>query len=221
MKKIKGFLLTIAVLVLMPLNVFASEKINVYIFKGDGCGYCAKALTFFEGLSDEYQNYFNLVEKEVWYDDNNAALMQKVADYFNEDVNGVPYIVIGEKTFQGFDESQYGNEIKNAIKTGYENTDGTYKDVVAAIAGGEVKTDEDNNTSVTIIVIIAAAAGLGFLIYMARDDEEEVEEQLVEKSEPKVTKKTTTKKTTSKTSSKKTTTKSAPKKSTTKKTNKK
>lgn len=197
MKKIKGFLLTIAVLLLMPFNVFAGEKINVYLFKGDGCGFCAKALTFFEGLDEEYQNYFNLVEKEVWYNEENAKQMQQVAAYFNEDVNGVPYIVIGDKTFQGFDESQYGDTIKSAIKAGYENTDGSYKDVVAAIIGGEIEAEDDNSSAITIIVIIAAVAGVGFLIYMARDDEEVEEEQEVKKEEPKVTK-TTTKKTVTK-----------------------
>lgn len=219
MKKIKGFLLTFAVLLLIPLNVFAEEKINVYIFKGDGCGYCAKALTFFEGLSDEYKSYFNLVEKEVWNNSDNAALMEKVADYFNEDADGVPYIIIGENSFQGFDEQQYGDAIKTAIKSGYENVDGNYRDVVASISGGEISTDKDNNSAVTIIVIIAAIAGVGFLIYMARDDEE-IEEQVVIKEEPKVAK-TSAKKTTTKTST--TAKKTASKKTTTtkKKTNKK
>ena len=214
MKKIKGLLCTLVVLLLMPFTVFADskEKINVYIFKGDGCGFCAKALTFFEGLDEEYQSYFNLVEKEVWYDEDHAALMQEVASYFGEDVSGVPYIIIGEKTFQGFDESQYGDSIKAAIKAGYENTDGSYKDVVASISGGETTTssnkDDDNNSAITIIVIIVAIAGIGFLIYMARDDAEEVVEEKEEiQEEVKTTKKAAPTKTApKKTAAKKTTT---------------
>ena len=180
MKKLKGLLVTLAVLFLIPMTVFAegNEKINVYIFKGEGCGYCAKALAFFEGLDDEYQNYFNLVEKEVWHDEDNAAKMQEVADYFNEDVSGVPYIIVGETTFQGF-ATEYEEQIKTAIKKGYENADGSYKDVVASILGGEVVTKDknDNSTAITIIVIVAVIAGIGFLIYMARDDSVEVEEE--------------------------------------------
>lgn len=215
MKKLKGLFCALAVLLLLPFSVFADskEKINVYIFRGEGCGFCAKALTFFEGLDEEYQSYFNLVEKEVWENDENAAQMQKVADYFDEDVKGVPYIIIGDKTFQGFDESEYGEDIKAAIKESYENADGSYKDIVASILNEE-PLEKSNNSAVTIIVIVAAIAGIGFLIYMAR---EENEETVLE--EVKTPKKTTSSKSTSKkTTSTKSNTK---KKTTTKKTTKK
>lgn len=195
MKKIKAILCTLVVLLLIPFTVFADskEKINVYIFKGDGCGFCAKALTFFEGLDEEYKSYFNLVEKEVWYDEDNANLMEKVADYFNEDVTGVPYIIIGEKTFKGFDEEKYGDQIKSLIKTSYENSDGSYKDVVSEIIGGQV-IEKSNNSAVTIIVIIVAVAGVGFLVYMARDEEEPEENEVKTKTKTTTTKKKTTKK---------------------------
>lgn len=215
MKKLKGLFCALAVLLLLPFSVFADskEKINVYIFRGEGCGFCAKALTFFEGLDEEYQSYFNLVEKEVWENDENAAQMQKVADYFDEDVKGVPYIIIGDKTFQGFDEAEYGEDIKAAIKESYENADGSYKDIVASILNEE-PLEKSNNSAVTIIVIVAAIAGIGFLIYMAR---EENEETVLE--EVKTPKKTTSSKSTSKkTTSTKSNTK---KKTTTKKTTKK
>lgn len=215
MKKLKGLFCALAVLLLLPFSVFADskEKINVYIFRGEGCGFCAKALTFFEGLDEEYQSYFNLVEKEVWENDENAAQMQKVADYFDEDVKGVPYIIIGDKTFQGFDEAEYGEDIKAAIKESYENADGSYKDIVASILNEE-PLEKSNNSAVTIIVIVAAIAGIGFLIYMAR---EENEEPVLE--EVKTPKKTTSSKSSSKkTASTKSNTK---KKTTTKKTTKK
>jgi glutaredoxin len=175
MKKIKGLILTLAFLFLMPLAVFASdnEKINVYIFRGEGCQYCARALAFFEGLDDEYQSYFNLVEREVWYDTDNATLMQTVANYFGDTVNGVPYIIIGDKTFNGY-ASDYDDEIKDAIKTAYENVDGTYEDVVGPILdGAEVTKKSNDNSAITVIVILVTIAGIGFLVYMARDDDEE------------------------------------------------
>ncbi len=195
MKKIKGLLVVFVFLLLMPLTVFAeNEKINVYIFKGEGCGYCAKALTFFESLDDEYKSYFNLVEKEVWNDEENASKMQEVASYLNESVSGVPYIIIGEKTFQGFTE-EYKEDIKKAIKAGYENKDGSYKDVVAPIIGGASlpKKEDGSNSAVAIVVIVALIAGISFLIYMAREDTE-VNDRTKNSSNSTSTKKTTTKK---------------------------
>jgi glutaredoxin len=198
MKKIKGFILALIVVFLMPLAVFAEDKINVYIFRGEGCQYCAKALAFFEGLDDEYQSYFNLVEREVWYDTDNATLMQTVADYFGDTVKGVPYIIIGDKTFNGY-TTEYDDDIKAAIKTAYENEDGSYQDIVGPILEGtEVTKTTSDNTNITIIIIIVIIAGIGFLVYMARDDEKPATKV---KNEPKkqesVKKEANTKKTTS------------------------
>lgn len=183
MNIMKKFLLMLTMIFLIPVTVFAAskEKINVYIFKGEGCGYCAKALTFFEGLDDEYQNYFNLIEKEVWNDKDNAAQMQEVAAHFDEEVNGVPYIIIGDKTFQGF-SAEYEEDIKKVIKDSYENKDDSYQDVVASVLKGDAISSskgekKDNGAAITIIVLAAIVAGIGFLIYMARDDSVEVVEE--------------------------------------------
>lgn len=215
MKKIKNLLFILAVMVLLPIHVSAAEKINVYIFKGETCGFCAKALSFFGSLDEEYQSYFNLIEKEVWYDKNNAALMQDVADYFDIEVKGVPLIVIGEKTFQGY-STEFDDEIKEAIKTAYENTDGSYKDVVAPILNGE-NIDNSSGAAITIVIILLVGAGIGFLIYMAKDNAvlEEEETKVVEEKKEAPIHKSTTKKVTA--SLKKSTTKKVESSATSKK----
>lgn len=225
MGKIKTFFIALVAIILMPVTVFAAnEKINVYIFRGEGCGYCASALEFFNGLDDEYKSYFNLVEREVWNNKDNAAKMQEVADYFNDDLKGVPYIIIGEQTFKGFAE-EYEEDIKAAIKAGYENTDGSYKDVVAPILNNETPAKK-SNAAVTVIILIVAVAGVGFLIYMARDDnsDEEDKDLIAEKEETPVVeeknKNVTSKKTTGKSTAKNKTT-SKKKTTSTKKTSQK
>jgi glutaredoxin len=193
MNKIKELIIILTIVFLIPLNVFASsdEKINVYIFKGEGCGYCAKALTFLKGLDSEYQSYFNLVEKEVWYDTDNATLMQSVASYLGDTLNGVPYIVIGNKTFNGYNSS-YDDDIKSAIKSAYENTDNSYQDIVAEVISESANTSDEeddaeetstvtlkeyasddeeiDNSIVVVVVIIAGILGISFLAYMAQDN---------------------------------------------------
>ena len=203
MRKIKKLLFTLAVLLLLPLSVFAKDKINVYIFKGETCGYCARALEFFNGLDEEYKSYFNLVEKEVWNDKNNAALMESVGKHFNFEVKGVPFIVIGDKYFDGY-VSSYDDDIKSTIKAAYNDDD--YKDVVSAIIDGE-NLDDSSSTAFTIIIILAVVAGVFFLVYMAKDNTNVVEEIKEEPKEEKVLEKkeTSPKKTVSKTSNKKTT----------------
>lgn len=218
MKKIKLLLVALISVVLLPLSINAAsnEKITVHIFRGEGCGYCKAALSFFDSIKEEYGQYYELEEHEVWYDEDNATLMSNVAAYFNEEVNGVPYIIIGDKTFQGYTES-YNDEIKQAIKDAYDS--GKFEDRVKQVQDGTATTsntskkdkDKDSNTT-TIIIIAVALVGFVALFYFARDNgTEEIEvkeEKKVEevKVEPEVKKETAPKKTTKTTTSKKTTT---------------
>ena len=245
MKKLSLLVIGLIALIILPFNINAAKKepITVHIFRGEGCGYCKAALAFFDSIEDEYGNYFNLETHEVWYDEDNATWMQKVADYFDQDVGGVPYIIIGEKTFQGYAES-YDDEIKAAIKSYYDK--GNFEDIVEKVKDNEVSTkksgdtntvgsDKDNSNSdkkasskTTIIIIVIAVVGFIALIYFARDTEiEEVEtkEEKVVVEEPKkeVEKVEEPKKTTKTTATKKSTTakKQPAKKTTAKKTTKK
>ena len=189
MKKIETLVVVLLTILLLPFNINAAEKepINVHIFKGDGCGYCAAALEFFESIESEYGDYFNLVEHEVWYDENNATLMTEVASYFGEEVNGVPYIIIGDKTFQGYAET-YNSEIITAIEESYNSNN--FVDRVEAVQGGETsskssKEDKDNGNKTTIIVIAVALIGFVVLFYFARDSKSD-DEEIVEVEETKV-----------------------------------
>lgn len=113
-------------LVLIPNIVRADnqekEKISVYVFYGDGCPHCHKAFEFFEDIEDEYGQYFNLVKYETWYSHRNNKMMASVADALKTDTEnlGVPYIIIGDKTFLGYSES-YNEDIKKAIVDAYND----------------------------------------------------------------------------------------------------
>lgn len=213
MKKIKRFIMIFAILAMLPLGVFAKEKVNVYLFKREGCGFCANALTFFNSLSEdeEYKDYFNLVTKEVLNNKGNSELMEKTAKKLGVSLSGVPFIVIGNTHFEGY-ANTFDDQIKAAIKNAYEKES---EDIVASI------TEKKDTSATTIVILIAVVAGVAFLIYMAKDTqsneviEESKEEIVEEKVSPK--KKTQPKKTASKTTTKKTTTKA----SSTKKTQKK
>src|SRR5574344_1863029 len=125
MKKIASLLILVMVgiLSLVPFTtVSAKEKVNVYIFHRSTCPHCQAAIKYFESLEEEYGDKFNLVKYEVWGDTKNADLMQQVADVFGDEVTGVPYIVIGDKTFKGYSESS-NESILTAITDEYESND--------------------------------------------------------------------------------------------------
>ena len=134
----KKFILTILVTMMMFIalpSVNAKEKlpevthdpINVYIFRGDTCGYCHSALEFFEEAQEKYGDYFNLIGYEV-SDENNQAFWQKVGAYFNDEVGSIPYIVIGDAYHDTGYAEELEKDIINAILAEYQNKE--YVDVV-------------------------------------------------------------------------------------------
>lgn len=215
MKKIKTLLVTLSLIILIPFNVAAREKINVYLFKGATCGYCAAFLEYVDNLDEEYKNYFNLVEYEVWNDATNNKNMKKVARYFNDNLKGVPYIVIGNKRLNGFDENINGEEFKEDVKEAYYNDN--YEDIVY-----KVLNTKSNDTVFIIVLGAVILGGIIFVILMSREDvslNETKEKAEENKQAEKVNNKVTNKSTSTKNSPKKTTSKkSTTKKSTAKKT---
>ncbi len=98
-------------------------KVNIYFFWGDGCPHCNNAMEFLNGLEDEYQKLFNLHTFEIYHNSENAELLNEFADILNENINGVPYMIIGDKSFFGYGESlneDIKNEIINQSKNNYD-----------------------------------------------------------------------------------------------------
>ncbi len=96
------------------------DQAIIYMFRGQGCGYCRAFLEFMNSISKEYGKYFKMVSFEVWNDANNADLLEKVPLVTNKAAGGVPYIIIGEKVFAGY-ASTYDEEIKEAIMKQYKD----------------------------------------------------------------------------------------------------
>lgn len=183
------FLVNTAVAIEKP-EVTDHAKINVYIFRGSGCSHCYDALNFLYGLDGEYDDYFKVVTYEVWQDSNNAALAKDVANKLGAEFGGVPYIVIGDKSFAGFGEDTGVNIINTALDF-YKSKD--YKDVVASVLKSkdydatsetleaaaysegitevvppEIKEEKKNDTWVIVAVFVVIIGGFGALIYSSR-----------------------------------------------------
>ncbi len=174
MKKMKLFLVLILALLMVPFGVFADEddkkEVNVYFFKGEGCGYCAAGLEWFDELDDKYDDMYELHEYETWYDEKNANLMNAVAEVRGETVNGVPYIVVGNQSWNGFDEN-VGKEILAKIKEEYKAEERydvmDYVDEAALVKGPEKDDDIADDIAVTVLLLVVVA-GVGLGIYTLR-----------------------------------------------------
>ena len=159
MKKILSLLLL--VVFLLPFSVFAKdEKITLYFFHGDGCPHCAEEEVFLKSIEEKYSN-LEIVKYEVWYDDENAELLNQVEDVFSITRPGVPTNVIGKTVISGYSDS-IGKKIERAIQYYSENE---YEDIVIQIQNGtyeksenmvdpfrveEAKTDEELSVDVPV-----------------------------------------------------------------------
>ena len=160
MKKFKIFLAIIACLLIVPFTVFAegdtdsasnnedSKKVKLYFFHGDGCPHCAEAEEFFDSIKDEYGDKFEVVAYEVWYDTDNNELLQKVGEARDEKISGVPYILIGDKSWSGY-ASNLDDEIIDAIKSEYDKDVADRYDIMNYVdsSKGNPKALGDNSSN--------------------------------------------------------------------------
>lgn len=222
MKKFLKVLIVMVLVVCPFVNVNAKtttkakDPVNFYIFYGSGCSHCAELHEYTAELENnkKINKKFKIVDLEVWSNQENSELMTIVGQYFNYDVDGVPFYVIGDEYFSGFSSESSPEKIEAAIDKAYNNSE--YVDIVAGIQDGSIEvevptneseTDKKNDTvgyiilGITIAVVVAILFGRSSTPSYEEETEEQPEEKVEEKKIEE--KKTTTNKT--KTTQKKTT----------------
>lgn len=105
------------------------NKVNIYFFWGDGCPHCEEEIAFFESIKETYGDYYNLYTFETWYNEENVRLAFTFAENMGDTITGVPYTIIGNKSFKGFKE-KYKNEIIDAIENEHTNAFDVYFDKI-------------------------------------------------------------------------------------------
>ncbi len=132
MKRIINYLLLVFSFFLLPFMVEAKENdVKLYLFYGDGCPHCAAEEKFLSTIENNYDN-LEIVRYEVWYDEDNAALLKDVERAYNITRSGVPTTIIGNTSFTGYADA-VGRKIERAILY-YSKND--YVDQVEKIRNG-------------------------------------------------------------------------------------
>ena len=103
----------------------SKDKLNIYIFWGDGCPHCKHLAEFLGEKQSEIGDKISLYTFEVWKDKNNSAFLKSFGKFLGENPRGVPYMIIGDKTYSRFSETdeETKQEIINLIKTEASKTD--------------------------------------------------------------------------------------------------
>lgn len=180
MKKFLMSILFMAVL-LVPITVKAEDEVTIYLFRGDTCAHCEEAITYINKHKDELGDNIKVVTYEVWENEENSKLQDKVADKLEVDKEknyGVPFIVIGEEYIKGYGGVSTFNKMLDIANDYVSN--GEYKDIVAQTAkeeGLDVKSktlDELFSEPSKVVTIVAYSIfgaivlGIGAMIVFSR-----------------------------------------------------
>lgn len=119
--------------------VGASSRTNIYLFYSDTCAHCAAEEVFLKKILPKYPN-IDLKKYEVTHSKNNVNLLIKVADKLNVEANGVPFLVVGDKSHIGYSEDSTPAEITKSIS---QCSSSGCTDVVAQIIKDDNKAVAD------------------------------------------------------------------------------
>ena len=87
-----------------PINLdISAEKVDIYLFERDGCGFCAEEIAFFEDLTIQ-RNDFNLILIDI-AQEGNRRQFDLVTDKYNLP-KVTPTTIVGGYIFQGFDSTE-------------------------------------------------------------------------------------------------------------------
>lgn len=106
--------------------VYDENKLNIYLFWGEGCPHCEEEWKFLNRIAPKYYDKIHVYGFEVW----NSKENQKIMDEFKDKLNiskdsGIPLTIIEDKYYIGYDES-YNDEILKLIKNNHKNSKDIY-----------------------------------------------------------------------------------------------
>lgn len=166
MKKIKYiFLFILSFLFILPsINAEEKKQVNVYLFHSNTCSHCKAEIEFLDEIQKEYENLkINLYEINDVKE--NKELMINIKEKLNIDSPMVPFTVIGDYYYIGYNDG-VKDGIKNLIEkyTSEEQYD-VIKDIIDGkdVSNFKIKNGEINKISTVFGEIDPAKVSLPIL----------------------------------------------------------
>ncbi len=145
--KIKKILFLLTLFLILPFTKVNAEEVTVNVFYGNGCPHCAKEDKYLNVLKQELKDNIEIKKYEVWDNKENNELLKKVRTTLNDENEGVPFVVIGNEYFNGYND----DIAKDIKKTIFDNIKQNSLDVVDLIKNNKVvPTDVPLKTNPTI-----------------------------------------------------------------------
>ncbi len=100
-----------------------SGEVCLVYFYGEGCPHCAGLKSFLEDMQEKYPS-LKVKGYEIYLNNENRKLFEKMADAFGTEIRGVPTSFIDEKVIVGYSSSigeSIEQEIQKCLKKGAKN----------------------------------------------------------------------------------------------------
>lgn len=139
MKRVVNYIIVLLLVLcfIVPVKAKEDDKITLYLFYGSTCPHCKAEKEFLNKIKEKYDN-FEIVDYEVYYNEENSQLMEEVRDKLGIKENGVPLTIIGKTYILGYSEA-LESKIERAINYYKENE---YSDIVEKIKNKEFTKEE-------------------------------------------------------------------------------
>ncbi|NTV44912.1 MAG: hypothetical protein HGA67_04490 [Candidatus Yonathbacteria bacterium] len=154
--------------------VFAqSEPVTIYLFYGKECPHCAKEETFLDTLAGRTD--IHIERYEVWHNGANQAFAQTVANRLGVKLDGVPFTVVGDKSFTGWADDHSsdkrlldlveevrvmnGQDVVAEVKAALPDTSGIVAG--ASSVSNTQGVSENGFSGILIAALLFIGAGLG------------------------------------------------------------
>ncbi len=145
MNKIKYVIFSLFLFMIAICNIKAEDNlVNLYLFYSKTCPHCEEEIKMLDSIKDDYKNL--RIYKYELSEDNNSEIFKNVAILFDLNVSGVPFTIIGEKTFIGYGE----NSKKTIIGCIEYYSKHGYVDKVGQYLNKELPTYEINDYDTSI-----------------------------------------------------------------------
>ena len=145
MNKIKYVIFSLFLFMIAICNIKAEDNlVNLYLFYSKTCPHCEEEIKMLDSIKDDYKNL--RIYKYELSKDNNSEIFKNVATLFDLNVSGVPFTIIGEKTFIGYGE----NSKKTIIGCIEYYSKHGYVDKVGQYLNKELPTYEINDYDTSI-----------------------------------------------------------------------
>jgi len=145
------------------------DQVVIYFFYSDTCGFCHNELEFINSKLTDYKDKIKMRSFEVSNEDNDI-LKTKITSFLNVKAPNVPFTVIGESTFYGFDAETTGEKILTAIDQEYEIAKDERYDVFEEMENFRETKSKKNNTALYIFASLAVIAIIVTTIYIIKKD---------------------------------------------------